>query len=145
MTGDARGTGGSVGGWVLGGVLASSVAAGSLLLPWVSLGRRQFSSLDLVSTASALDIIEGGQKRLVLVCWMMVPALAAAGYLLAALGRHRMFGCALLPLGPIYIVVAFGMSTNTPATADWGLQLGVAAGAFCTVIGVLLVRRAVPR
>lgn len=139
MTGQLTG---QMTGSLIGGVVASSLAAAALLLPWVALGRREFSSLDIISTASALEIIEGRQKHIVVACWMIIPVLVAVGYVLAATAHRRAFACSLLPLGPIYLAAILGISSNTPVVVRWGLQLGVVAGVVSTLLGVLILIRA---
>ena len=117
-------------------VLALGGASMVLLTPWVALGRRRFSSLDLIAAASALEVVSGGRKRLVVAAWMVVPVLAATAFVLAAVGRRRPLGLVLVPLGPIYAVVALALVRAEPIRTLWGLWFAVAAGAAGSVAGV---------
>lgn len=121
------------------GVVASTVAAAALLGPWVALGTRSFSSLDLISSASALELVQGRRKTMVLVGWMVVPTLTAAGYVLAALGRRRLLAAALAPIGPVYAAILVTLESRSPLQILWGLRLGTAAGAIATVAALALV------
>jgi len=125
--------------WVAVGVVASTLAAAALLSPWVALGSRRFSSLDLISSASALELVEGRRKLMVLAAWMIVPVFTAASYVLAALGRWRLWACALLPIGPTYALGLVATASRSPLRTQWGLHLGTAAGATATLVGVVLL------
>ena len=134
---------------VAAGVVTATLAATALLAPWVALGSRRFSSLDLISSASAFELIEGRRKTLVLAAWMLVPVLVAASYVFAAIGRRRLLAGALAPLGPVYAVAFAALAARSPLRTQWGVYLGVISGAAATVIGLALLlprrRRAGPR
>ena len=61
-----------------------------LVLPWVRVGTRDRSSIDLIGSAGALDIIEGATKAIVILLWFLLPLLVAAAMLALAAGRTRL-------------------------------------------------------
>jgi len=109
------------------------------------LGRRRFSSLDLIGSASALDLIDGNRKQFVLAAWMVIPVLTAAGYVLAAVGRHRLLALPYLLMGPTYLAALQAVRSRPPLRPLWSLHLGVTAAVATTLIGVgLLLTHARP-
>lgn len=124
------------------GLATSTLAVAALLGPWAALGSRRFTSLDLISSASALDLIDGRRKQLVLAAWMVVPALVAAGYVLAALRRWLLLAPAFIALGPTYAAALVALRSRSTLRTLWGLHMGVAAAAATTIVGVALL---VPR
>jgi Ni/Fe-hydrogenase subunit HybB-like protein len=61
----------------------------SLLLPWLHLSGRDRSTIDIIGSATALELLDGTTKWLVVGLWMSVPLAVAAGLMLWALHRHR--------------------------------------------------------
>ena len=122
----------------------STLAVVALLGPWAALGRRRFSSLDLISSASALELIDGRRKQLVLAAWMVIPALTAAGYVLAAIGRWRAWAWTLALTGPTYLVALLAIRARSPLRTLWALHLGVAAALATTAIALIVLRLSRP-
>lgn len=116
------------------------MAVVALLGPWAALGRRRFTSLDLISSASALDLIDGDRKQLVLAAWMVIPALTAACYVLAALGRWRAWAWAIACTGPVYVMALLAVRSRSPLRTLWALHLGVAAALTTTTIALTVLR-----
>ncbi len=76
---------------------------------------------------------------------MVIPALAAAGYVLAAVGRWRLLSWTFVLMGPTYVVALLAIRSRSPLRTLWGLHLGVAAALATSVAGIallLLPRRA---
>lgn len=121
------------------GVVAAASCAVALLVPWVAVGRREFSSLDLIAAASALEVVSGDRERLVLAAWMVVPVLVAAAFVFAAVGRRRPLALVLVPLGPISAVVLVAMARAPAIRTLWGLWFSLTAGVAGSVAGVALL------
>ena len=124
--------------WVaaLGG---SSVAALALALPWGASGRRWRSAYALIRLARELDIAHGVFADTFASCVALIPVLAAAVWVAAALHWRRLTQglaglVAVLTLGVAYTVV------QSPLRAGTGLIVGVAAGVV-TLVGVGTLRR----
>ena len=115
------------------------MAALALLAPWAALGSRRFSSLDLIGSASALELLDGRRKQFVLAAWMVIPVLTAAGYVLAAVSRWRLLACTFLLMGPTYVMALLAIRSQSPLRTLWGLHLGVAAAVATALIGIVLV------
>jgi hypothetical protein len=131
--------------WVVAGTVTSTLAVAALLGPWAAFGSRRFTSLDLISSASALELIDGRRKQLVLAAWLVIPALTAAGYVLAALGRWRLWAWTLLLMAPTYVTALLTIRSRSPLQTLWALHLGVAVAIATTVTGIaLLLSRGAP-
>ena len=61
----------------------------SLLLPWLHLSGRDRSSIDIIGSAAALELLDGTTTWVVVGLWLSVPIAVAAGLLMWALHRHR--------------------------------------------------------
>jgi hypothetical protein len=120
-------------------MVTSTLAVVALLGPWAALGSRRFTSLDLISSASALELIDGRRKQLVLAAWMVIPALAAAGYVLAAVGRRRLLPWTFVLMGPTYVFALLTIRSQSLLRTLWGLHLGVAAALATTAVGLALL------
>lgn len=114
-----------------------------LVLPWVRLGSRDRSSIDLIGSAGALDVIEGATKAIVVVLWFLLPVLVAAAMLALAAGRHRLLALLLVPLGPLIGLVVLVLLRVAGGVVVWGawLSAAFAVGASASAIMVLVGTR----
>lgn len=112
-----------------GPVIATALAAGflttiSLVLPWFTIAGKSRSSIDLLKSASALDVIEGGMKAAVIGGWVLAPVVVAVAMLVAASGRHRFAAGLLSPVVLlILLVVVIGFTVDAVDLA-WGAVVG---------------------
>jgi len=124
--------------------LASVVGAAtalSLVFPWVRVGGRSRSSIDLIGSAGTLEIIEGGVRFAVVAAWFLIPTLVAFAMLAGAADRLRVCAGLLLPLGPALMGVLAVAALTAGRQLVWGAYV-TAAGAFVTSgIALLLLRR----
>ena len=113
-----------------------------LVLPWVRVGTRDRSSIDLIGSAGALDIIEGATKAIVILLWFLLPLLVAAAMLALAAGRTRLLAWLLLPLGPILGAIVVLLLVVAGDVVVWGawLSAAFAVGASASAIMVLIGR-----
>jgi hypothetical protein len=98
-------------------------------LPWLHLSGRDRSTIDIIGSAAALDLLEGGTRWIVVGLWMAVPVAVAAGLLLWAMHRHRasrhMFvlaslliaGCCLITVWALGSVMAIGWYVGLASAA----------------------------
>ncbi len=114
-----------------------------LVLPWVRVGSRDRSSIDLIGSAGALDIIEGATKAIVVLLWFLLPVLVAAAMLSLAAGRIRLLGWLLLPLGLILGAIVLLLLIVAGDVVVWGawLSAAFAVGASASAIMVLVGQR----
>lgn len=122
---------------------AGFLATISLVLPWFTIAGRSRSSIDLVSSASALEVIDGPAKVAVVACWLCAPLLVALAMLVAASGRHRAGALLLSPVtGILLLVVIIGVLVDDIRLA-WGATFGLvfAAAASTCAIMVLVTSR----
>lgn len=114
-----------------------------LLLPWVRVGSRDRSSIDLIGSAGALDIVEGATKAVVVLLWFLLPMLVAAAMLSLAAGRLRLVGWLLLPLGLVLGAIVLLLLVVAGDVVVWGawLSAAFAVGASASAIMVLIGQR----
>ncbi len=118
---------------IVGALAFVFVAAASLALPWLSIGSAAGrSSIDLIGSLNALDVLGGPALAIVLGSWLAVPVAAAGALLLGAWGRST--GAAVLVLA---ISMLIGLAAATVAVVDevalaWG---GVVGGVAAVVAG----------
>ncbi|MEM9467090.1 MAG: hypothetical protein AAGA90_17085 [Actinomycetota bacterium] len=113
-------------------------AALSLLLPWARTGTRTRSSLDLMSSANALDLVTGWQRIAVFAGWFGVVAGAAAGLVLVAWDRPLPGAVATASVGPA-IALAVAAVAASPFALVWGAWLASGLGATASIGGGLVV------
>ena len=83
---------------ITGGLIAGFLTVVTLVLPWFEILGRQRSSIDILRSASVLDVIEGPVKVAVIAGWLLAPVFVSGAMLLAASGRHRIAALLLLSL-----------------------------------------------
>lgn len=121
-------------------VLAAIASAVCLVLPWIRMGARDRSSIDLIGSAGALDIIEGTTKVVVVLLWFALPLLVAGAVLALAAQRRRLMAGLLLPLGPILGLIVGVLVRALPEAVVWGawLSAGFAVAASALALAVIL-------
>lgn len=126
------------------GVSTAALAAASLVLPWFELSGRPRSTIDVIGSAGALEVIAGSTKLLVVLGWLMLPLLAAAGMLLAASGRDRLAAAIILPIGPLVLsIVLIGLAAGLSAAwGVWPAALSASVSLGCAIMVLVLIRRA---
>ena len=125
-------------GW--GGAAAGLAAALTLLAPWARSGTTDHSSIDLLDSAGALDVISGWQRPAALLAWYLVVVSAATALLAVAWGRTTVGALALLPMGPIMTVAAVIVGRSS-LPLRWGALAGVIAGLTATTVALLILMR----
>ncbi len=127
-----------------GPLISTALVAGflttiSLVLPWFTIAGRSRSSADLLSSASALDVIEGGVKVAVIGGWLLAPLLVAAAMLLAASGRHRLAAALLAPVVLLTLLVAgIGVAVDAVDLA-WGALFGVVFALLASACAIMVL------
>lgn len=118
------------------------VAAGGLLLPWAHTGTRTRSSIDLLSSANALDLVTGWQRVAMFAGWLGVLAGAASGLVLVAWDRPRGGALATGVVGPA-LVLATAAIVVSPFTVAWGAWFASGVGATASIgSGLVVLARA---
>ncbi len=109
------------------------------MLPWFTIAGKSRSSVDLLSSASALDVIEGGVKVAVIGGWLLAPVLVAAAMLLAASGRHRLAAGLLVPVvASTLLVVAIGFAVDAVDLA-WGALIGAVFALLASACAIMVL------
>jgi hypothetical protein len=120
--------------WSLAALPPALLAVAGLLGPWVYSGSRGRSSIELIGSAGALDLIEGTTRFAVVIVWLLAPVLVAAAVLAAAAQRPRLSSSLVLPLGPIIGGVAAIVLIAVRDLAGWGVWF---SGAFAIIASAL--------
>lgn len=118
--------------------LVAVAAAVSLLAPWARSGRADRSSIELLATAGALDVLSTPQRVLAITGWYLVVAGAAASLIAAAWDRRSAAAALALPAGPA-LLIAWVIVGRSPLGVRWGAPLGAALGVTATMAGVLVL------
>ncbi len=120
-------------------LVAGFLAVVSLVLPWFVLLGKARSSVDLLGSASALDVLEGGVKVAVFVGWFIAPILVSAAMFLAASGRHTAAAVLLQPIGLLLLgVFLVGVVVDDIGIA-WGSIFGAVFAALATVFAMMVL------
>lgn len=112
-------------------------AALGLLLPWATTGGRSRSTVGLVSSASALDLLDGWARVLVVAGWMLVVIGAAVGLLGVAWDRPGIARAGLLVVGPALVGAAVLVAWS-PLSIAWGAWVASGMGATASIGSGLL-------
>lgn len=122
-------------------LLFGFVAASSLALPWYQISGKDRSSIDLITSASTLDVIEGATKLLVLGGWLLIPCLVAIAMLVAASGRHRWANMLLLPVSLVVLPLILVGVWFDDVTLAWGAAIAVGSTIASTSFAASTLRR----
>lgn len=130
--------------WAAAALASGFLAAVTLVLPWVNISGRSRSTIDLISSASALDVLDGSWKALVISGWLLFPVVVAVAIIVAASGRLKTAAWLMLPMEMLLAVMVVALRLLLgEGTIAWGAWLtGVfAAMATGSAIMVLFVGR----
>lgn len=127
---------------LIGAIVAGFLTAVTLILPWFQVGGSQKSSIDLIGSLGALDVIEGNVKRIVVLAWFAIPVLVGSAMLVAASGRYRAAAFLLTPLGPLLGGIVLLVLVVETGLLAWGAYVtalfAIAATASATMVIVRL-------
>ncbi|MGI9606847.1 MAG: hypothetical protein ACR2P0_11975 [Acidimicrobiales bacterium] len=114
----------------------------SLLLPWITTGSRSRSTISLIGSAGALDIITGVVRVAIVVLWLAVPVAVAVAGLAAASGRHRPSAFVLFGVG-LSMSIGIGALLVTAAEAvAWGAWVSGVFALATAASSMMVLRRA---
>ena len=119
---------------ISGGLVAGFGTVVSLVLPWFDLLGQERSSVDLLRSASALEVIDGGVRIAVIAGWLLMPVLLTVAIFLGAARRYRLAAGILLPITALTLLVA-GVGV---AVDEIGLAWGAFIGSVCALIAAAL-------
>ena len=114
------------------------LAAFGLLLPWARSGGRSRSSIELVSTAGALDVVTGWPFAALVIGWFSVVVAAAVALVLVAWGRPVAGASAAAVVGPGMIAALVAVSAS-PLPLAWGAWIASGFGVGASIGSGLLV------
>ena len=124
---------------ITGGLIAGFLTVTTLVLPWFDILGRQRSSIDILRSASVLDVIEGPVKVAVIAGWLLAPILVSAAMLLAASGRHRIAAALLLPVGIVTMLIVSAGFVRDEVDLAWGAFVGLTTAAVASALAVLVL------
>jgi hypothetical protein len=125
---------------IVGALTAIFVAAASLALPWVAIGSSPGrSSIDLIGSANALDVVSGPTLALILGTWLAIPVAAAAALLLGASGRWTGAAVVVLVVSVLIELAALAIATSDVVGLAWGGLLGLVAAILATGAAILAI------
>ena len=130
-----------------GALILVFATAASLALPWIAIGGAPGrSSIDLIGSINALDIVGGLTLALILGAWLLVPVGAAGALLLGAAGRPRTAAVVVLVVSLLVGVGALAIVATGGVGLAWGGVLGAvtAGAAIVSAALALLGHRAGP-
>ena len=130
-------------GWVRPWMAAVAAVATALCLltPWAGSGQVDRSTIELLGSAGALDLLEGRNEVIALAGWFAVPLLAAMAAVGAGWGRRRLTAWSALPMGPV-MVMAWWAVASSPLEARWGAVLSALVGLMASSLaGLVLMSR----
>lgn len=122
---------------------AGFVSTVSLVLPWFTIGQRSRSSVALLSSASALDVIEGTLKVAVIGAWLLAPVLVAMAMLVAAAGHHRLAAGLLVPVVLVMLLAVGAGAAVDEVDLAWGAFFGAAFAVVASACAIMVL--ATPR
>lgn len=118
-------------------MLASGcVAAGSLILPWFQVSGRPRSTIDVISSATALDVLDGLKKWAVLGIWVTIPLAVAAGLAGWALHRVRASAWSIAVSGIAMTIACIFAAWSVRDPIAWGWWVSVGSGLTATVAAI---------
>jgi len=118
---------------------AGFLAVLSLALPWFDVVGKARSSVDILGSASTLNVLKGWRKVAVFSGWLLAPILVAAAMLLGAAGRHKFAAGLLIPVG-IVVLAAFVIGVSVDAIdIVWGAIFGAVFAALATVFAIMVL------
>jgi len=109
-----------------------------LLAPWVRSGRVDRSTIELLSSASALDLWTGREEVIALSAWYVLPVLAAVSVLAAGWRRNRFSAWCAMPIGPL-MAAAWAAVAWSPFEVRWGGWAGMILGLMTSLFASLLL------
>lgn len=126
--------------------LLSAIAAGggflaacTLVLPFFEVAGRSRSSIDLISSAGALDVIDGGIRVVVVGLWLVVPILAA-GSLIAFAARRPVLAAMLILAVAVLMLAVLVVGIVAPAVSlAWGAWVAAASSSVAAGAAVALM------
>lgn len=111
------------------------VMAGSLVLPWFQVSGRRRSTIDVISSASALEVLDGAAKLGVLTAWVTIPLAVAAG--LAGWAVHRMRASTwCVGLAGTLMVAAALTAWRVSDQLSWGWWVSSASGVVVIITAI---------
>lgn len=120
-------------------LLSGFLAVVSLVLPWFEILGNTRSSIDLISSAGALDVIDGLAKVLVIAGWLLAPVLVSVAMFAGAAGKHRLSAVLLLPIGILLLVVFLIGAAVGEIGVAWGAVFGAVFAALTIVFAMMVL------
>ena len=96
------------------------------------------SSIELLGSASALDLFGDAARTAVVVGWFLVVVLVAGALVAAAWGRPSLVALVALPIGPA-MALAWWAVAASPLIVRWGAPMGTLSGLTASVAGALVL------
>lgn len=121
---------------------ASFVTACTLVLPWFRVAGRARSSIDLISSAGALDVIEGGTRLAVVGLWLVLPVLSAIALFMFALKQPNVAAILSFVVGAAVLLVIGLVLFIDEVGLAWGAWLAAASGATAAVCAIMVLTSA---
>jgi len=117
---------------------AGMVAVAAMLGPWAGSGRVNRSIFGVVSSASALDLLSGVQKLVVLVSLVLVALAVAIAVVGTAWDRPLVASVALMTTGPILSAAGVAIGAS-PLALQWAGYLSGGAGIVASICAAIVV------
>ena|SRR5258708_3610083 len=125
--------------------LIGTVAAGSLLLPWLTTGSTRRSALGVIHALRAAGLLSRGPAQFFFVAIALVPGVAATAWLLSLAGYRRLAAATTAIAGLLCTSSAITVRQAAGHRAASGTTVALIAGLTAVVLGALAAIRNTPR
>lgn len=130
---------------IAGGLVAGFITVLTLVLPWFDVLGRQRSSIDIIRSASILDVIEGWVRVLVIIGWLLAPILVSIAMFVAAAGKHRTSAILLLPVGLTTVLIVGAGLVISEVDLAWGAFVGLLSAICTSILAIMVISNRPPR
>jgi len=119
-------------------VAAAAGAVGLLFAPWGRSGEVGRSSIQLLRSATVLDVLSDMERIALLLLWLAVIVAVAGALVASSWGRPRLVAGLLIPLGPALVFAAL-VVTRSPLRVQWGAGASATLGLTASALGGLIL------
>ena len=116
--------------------LVATVAAGTLLLPWLTTGSTRRSALGVIHALRAAGLMSRGPAQVFFVAIALVPGVAAAAWLLHLTGYRRVAAATTAIAGVLCSVSAMTVRHVAHHRAASGTVFALAFGIVAVALGL---------
>lgn len=114
--------------------------SGALLLPWFDVGGPPRSTVELIASAGALDVIAGPTRIAVVLAWALVPTSSAIAVFATAARRRQLATALVAGACSLVVIVGAWLILTTPRLLAWGAWVGLACATAALAAAAVWLR-----